>query len=250
VHVSGEWDNDALMGLENVQMMHDIERTDNGVVDIATINALISNAQKKIEYYDEHPTMKKVNKVMGDFFSNGVGEMVESFGLSIIGSRVFGENKPSGKNRDPGLKVDEGNIRPVQQIKNRFPDDIQTGKEFSFSIENGYLKNTKGLTEVDFVVDVSGNLHIGRGHSFLAKGESVQAAGKLTLNGQGQVRSISNLSGHYTPTVEQAKLFPQVLEQAGVRTKNAWLDIYTIETTPSGYVNTSELVKISSTQIK
>ncbi|MBD3922418.1 hypothetical protein H8B09_26940 [Paenibacillus sp. PR3] len=43
-----------------------------------------------------------------------------------------------------------GNLRPVQQIKNRFPNDIQTGKEFSFSIENGYLKNTNGLTEVDF----------------------------------------------------------------------------------------------------
>ncbi|WP_175617306.1 hypothetical protein [Paenibacillus odorifer] len=45
-------------------------------------------------------------------------------------------------------------------------------------------------------------------------------------------------------------LFSQVLEQIGVKTKNAWLEIYTIETTPSGYVNTNELVKISSIQIK
>ncbi|MGW9530499.1 contractile injection system protein, VgrG/Pvc8 family [Paenibacillus terrae] len=146
--------------------------------------------------------------------------------------------------------VGTGNVKPVQQINNRFPNDIQAGKEFSFNIENGYLKNTNGLTEVDFVVDMNGKLHIGRGHSFLANGESVQSAGKLKLNGQGQVRSISNLSGHYTPSIEQAKLFPQVLEQAGVKTKNAWLEIYTIETTPSGYVNTNELVKISSTQIK
>lgn len=84
---------------------------------------------------------------------------------------------------------------------------------------------------MDFVVDVNGKLHIGRGYSFLANGESVQATGKLKLNGQGQVRSISNLSGHYTPSLEQAQIFPQVLEQAGVKTKNAWLDIYTIETT-------------------
>ncbi|NRS49262.1 hypothetical protein HP401_14735 [Brevibacillus sp. HB2.2] len=148
------------------------------------------------------------------------------------------------------LKKGTGNVRPVQQINNRFPDDVQTGKEFSFNIENGYLKNTNGLTGVDFVIDMNGGLHIGRGHSFLANGQPVQAAGKLKLNGQGQVRSISNLSGHYTPTVEQAKLFPQVLEQAGVKTKNAWFDIYTIETTPSGYVNTNELVKISSTKLK
>lgn len=153
--------------------------------------------------------------------------------------------KPVGK-----IAEGTGEVKPVQQINNRFPDDIQTGKEFSFNIENGYLKNTNGLTEVDFVVDMNGKLHIGRGHSFLANGDSVQAAGKLKLNGQGQVRSISNLSGHYTPSVEQAKLFSQVLEQTGVKTKNAWLEIYTIETTPSGYVNINELVKISSTQIK
>lgn len=166
-----------------------------------------------------------------------------------IMSQKIDEIKPS-KDQEINKGEGTGNVKPVQQINNRFPNDIQTGKEFSFNIENGYLKNTNGLTEVDFVVDMKGKLHIGRGHSFLANGESVQSAGKLNLNGQGQVRSISNLSGHYTPSVEQAKLFPQILEQAGVKTKNAWLEIYTIETTPSGYVNTNELVKISSTQIK
>ncbi|MDR9855917.1 contractile injection system protein, VgrG/Pvc8 family [Paenibacillus sp. VCA1] len=176
----------------------------------------------------------------------GVNKPIDEFDDTAIynganSSRSTNSSKPVGG---------PGKPRPVQQINNRFPDDVQTGKEFSFTIENGYLKNTNGLTEVDFVVDMNGELHIGRGHSFLANGESVQAAGKIKLNGQGQVRSISNLSGHYTPTVEQAKLFPQVLEQAGVKTKNAWLDIYTIETTPSGYVNTNELVKVSSTQIK
>jgi len=144
VHVSGEWDNDALMGLENVQMMHDIERTDNGVVDIATINALISNAQKKIEYYDEHPTMKKVNKVMGDFFSNGVGEMVESFDLSIIGSRVFGENKPSSTNRDPGLKVDEGagKVNPLK-VNNEALDHANLG-DFTRNPKTGEISKMSG----------------------------------------------------------------------------------------------------------
>lgn len=142
-----------------------------------------------------------------------------------------------------------GNIVSSQKINNRFPDDAQAGKEFTFSIESGKLKDVNGLNEMDFVVDMKNKLHIGRGHSFLANGESVQAAGKLKINADGQVRRITNLSGHYTPSVEQTRAFPQILEQAGVRTKNAWLEIFSIDTTPSGYVNTNELVKVSSMKI-
>ncbi|MEK4054604.1 WXG100 family type VII secretion target [Paenibacillus sp. FSL F4-0087] len=141
------------------------------------------------------------------------------------------------------------NIVSSQKINNRFPDDAQAGKEFTFSIESGRLKDVNGLNEMDFVVDMKNKLHIGRGHSFLANGESVQAAGKLKINADGQVRRITNLSGHYTPSVEQTRAFPQILEQAGVKTKNAWLEIFSIDTTPSGYVNTNELVKVSSTKI-
>lgn len=182
---------------------------------------------------------------VGGFNSKGY-----SSGSGKPGNSNVNKPSPNGQSTNKPANEGAGNVKPMQQIKNRFPDEVQTGKEFSFTIENGYLKNINGLTEVDFVVDMNGKLHIGRGHSFLANGESVQAAGKLKLNSQGQVRSISNLSGHYTPSVEQAKLFPQVLEQAGVKTKNAWLDIYTIQTTSSGYVNTDDLVKVSSTQIK
>jgi hypothetical protein len=141
------------------------------------------------------------------------------------------------------------NVAPGQRINNRFPADAQVGKEFSFNIENGRIKNVNGINEMDFVIDMNGKLHIGRGHSFLANGESVQAAGKLKINSDGQLRRITNLSGHYTPTVEQARVFPQILEQAGIKTKNAWLEVFSIDTTPSGYVNTNELVKVSSTKI-
>lgn len=142
-----------------------------------------------------------------------------------------------------------GNVAPAQRINNRFPADTQVGKEFSFNIENGRIKNVNGINEMDFVIDMNGKLHVGRGHSFLANGESVQAAGKLKINSDGRLRRITNLSGHYTPTVEQARVFPQILEQAGIKTKNAWLEVFSIDTTPSGYVNTNELVKVSSTKI-
>ncbi|PAF29616.1 WXG100 family type VII secretion target [Paenibacillus sp. 7516] len=142
-----------------------------------------------------------------------------------------------------------GNVAPAQRINNRYPADAQVGKEFSFNIENGRIKNVNGINEMDFVIDMNGKLHVGRGHSFLANGESVQAAGKLKINSDGRLRRITNLSGHYTPTVEQARVFPQILEQAGIKTKNAWLEVFSIDTTPSGYVNTNELVKVSSTKI-
>lgn len=66
--------------------------------------------------------------------------------------------------------------------------------------------NIKGLPigiKADFVVDMDGNLHIGRGHSYLANGMDVQAAGTLKVNNNGQLRKITNASVHYAPTVSQ-----------------------------------------------
>ncbi|WP_078552275.1 hypothetical protein [Bacillus alkalicellulosilyticus] len=200
-------------------------------------------------------TIKPATKVPTSTKPNGNQSAQPNITNSSIDNKTVTQPKAADGNKT-GSQVSGDTVkgtesgRPVQQINNRFPDDVQTGKEFSFNIENGYLKNTNGLTEVDFVVDMNGKLHIGRGHSFLANGESLQSAGKLKINGQGQVRSMSNLSGHYTPSIEQARLFPQILEQSGIRTKNAWHEIYAIETTTSGYVNINQLVKISSSKIK
>lgn len=46
-----------------------------------------------------------------------------------------------------------------------------------------------GIQEVDFVMDMDGNLHIGRGHSYLVNGNSVQAVGtmKVCLDREGNV---------------------------------------------------------------
>lgn len=90
---------------------------------------------------------------------------------------------------------------------------------------------------------MDGNLHLGQGHSFLANGADVQTAGTLKVNSQGYVRRITNASGHYTPTVEQGKLFPDLLNQQGIRIQNAWLELGDYSLTPSGYVDLTKSTK-------
>lgn len=85
---------------------------------------------------------------------------------------------------------------------------------------------------------------------FFGQWKSVQAAGQLKVNSQGYVRRIDNLSGHYSPNVEQGKLFPGVLNKAGIETKNAWLELYDINIASSGYADLSKVTKYSSTQLK
>lgn len=139
--------------------------------------------------------------------------------------------------------------KPIQTIKNRYPNEPQPGKEFDYKIEDGKLLIRDGIREVDFIVDMEGNLHIGRGHSFLAGGNDVQAAGSIKINDQGYIRQITNSSGHYAPTAEQAELFPEILNKQGLRLKNAWLRIGDYYFTPSGYVDLSKS-KIILKQIK
>ncbi|SDC37228.1 WXG100 family type VII secretion target [Paenibacillus sp. CF095] len=143
-----------------------------------------------------------------------------------------------------------GDVRPVEIIENRYPNEIQQGKSFDYVLKNGQVKIRDGIKEVDFVIDVDGNLNVGRGHSHLANGADVQAAGKLKVDANGNVRRITNESGHYTPTTEQAKKYEQIFNSAGIKTENAWLEIYQLEVTRSGYVDIGKLKKVYSTKLK
>lgn len=73
---------------------------------------------------------------------------------------------------------------------------------------------------MNFVVDHSGNLKLGKGHSFLANGHSVLAAGTIKLDKQGNVRRIVNDSGHYQPTLADAVRYPKALGKAGLNVNN------------------------------
>ncbi|KKD50585.1 hypothetical protein IA817_11215 [Listeria seeligeri] len=137
-----------------------------------------------------------------------------------------------------------------QNIKNRYPNEVQQGKTFDYTLENGQVKIRDGIKEVDFIIDLQGNLKVGRGHSHLSNGGSVQAAGKLKVDSNGNIRRITNESGHYIPTPGQAKNYQQIFEGAGIKTKNAWLETYQIDVTKSGYVDLAKLKKIDSIKLK
>lgn len=147
----------------------------------------------------------------------GIGNIVGGVAGSVAYSKFFG-----------GVK---------QAIPNRYPNEPQSGKRFEYNISDGKLKIRDGINEADFVVDMDGKLHIGRGHSYLANGRDVQAAGILKVNHSGQIRKITNASGHYAPTVSQGRNFPSILNQSGLSTKNAWLVLGDYQLTPSGYVD-------------
>ena len=182
--------------------------------------------------------------------------MLAGMGSSAgLGSKVFGSGGVMPDDvvyqsyLDEGVSGADESGNEIQTIHNRFPNEIQSGRRFNYSIDNGKIYLENGIQEVDFVIDMDGNLHLGRGHSFLANGKNVQAAGQLKVNSQGYVRRIDNLSGHYSPNVEQGKLFPSVLNKAGIETKNAWLELYDINITSFGYADLSKVTKYS-TQLK
>lgn len=57
-----------------------------------------------------------------------------------------------------------------------------------------------GIRSADYIVDKNGVL---KGHSFLAKGQNVLAAGHIKINSKGEIRGINNLSGHYQPSLAE-----------------------------------------------
>jgi hypothetical protein len=136
---------------------------------------------------------------------------------------------------DNGVRPSEKNS-PVQIISNKFPYDNQSGKALNCFIEDGKINIENGVQEVDFVIDKKGDIHIGRGHSFLAGGENVQAAGTMKVNSQGYIRRITNKSGHFQPTVLEAMNYPKIFLDNGLKIDNTWITISEFETSLSNYV--------------
>lgn len=109
-------------------------------------------------------------------------------------------------------------------------------------------KGVSGRRQFDFVVDQNGKLIIGDKHHMLGNGQDVKAAGQMRLNGQGQVRHIDNLSGHYQPTPTEAANYPQILSNAGLNVPGATMVTHGISTNASGWVTGTPIV--STTIIK
>ncbi|MBC2187241.1 hypothetical protein HCB28_13760 [Listeria sp. FSL L7-0253] len=181
----------------------------------------------------------------------GLTDMALGLGFGIAAARNKTIMAKKVKKPEVGKisKRTSGGKEPVQIIKNKYPNEKQAGKTFDYIIENGQIKIRDGIHEVDFIIDMEGNLKVGKGHSYLAGGADVQAAGKLKLDKNGNVRRIDNQSGHYTPTTDHANNYQQIFENSGINTKNAWLENYSMNLTESGYVDLGKLGH-TSTKLK
>lgn len=164
-----------------------------------------------------------------------IGAAILDYLLVAIGGALM-------KGENAACEVAESGSGSVQTISNKFPNDNQAGKRFDYITENGRVHIENGVQNVDFVMDMGGNLHIGRGHSYLAGGSSVQAAGTMKVNSQGYIRLITNESGHFQPTTVQAMNYPTVFRNAGLNIDNAWIRIGEFETSMSNYVIDSNVL--------
>lgn len=127
-------------------------------------------------------------------------------------------------------------------IVNKFPNDKQKGRLLSYIIREGKIIIPNGVRNVDFVIDSTGSLCVGYGHSFLGRGKVVFAAGTIKINRNGQIRLITNESGHYQPTVKETITYINRLKKMGLAIDNAWIKISAFSTTKSNYVNSIKTV--------
>ncbi|MCB9295576.1 MAG: hypothetical protein H6559_20985 [Lewinellaceae bacterium] len=96
----------------------------------------------------------------------------------------------------------------------------QIGEVLGFTIrESKILISGRAVSHgrFDFVITKNGKLSLGVGHHALSGGaKEVFAAGQLKIY-QGQITRISNWSGHYQPSIEESKHFPNLLRNLGLR---------------------------------
>ena len=120
-------------------------------------------------------------------------------------------------------------------ISNKFSDQ-QRGKEYGFIRKNGRIFTNNGINRANFVIDKNGQLHLGNGHSYLAHGESVQAAGTMKIGSNGVPRRVTNLSGHYQPNVKETVHYLEAMHKNGYISNKTWIDIYSFDKSKSGYI--------------
>jgi hypothetical protein len=96
--------------------------------------------------------------------------------------------------------------------------------------------------DVDFVITSDGELVIGQKHTTLANNNDVLAAGQMKLSGQGKIRQIDNLSGHYRPSVTEGLRVQDLLNYLGYNTSNTRLKLYEFITDHDGFVVEKNLI--------
>ncbi|WP_282143473.1 hypothetical protein [Cellulophaga baltica] len=120
-----------------------------------------------------------------------------------------------------------GNWNNFSKIKMKIstidPDGWLMGKYVNSELQ--VVGNTNVAQKWDYIVKADGQILVGRKHSWLSQGESVLAAGELKYN-NGKIVEISNASGHYLPSTDEASNFLRIFRQAGVKVDDATLTIF------------------------
>ncbi|PAE17736.1 hypothetical protein CHH91_02380 [Virgibacillus sp. 7505] len=166
----------------------------------------------------------------------GPGKVIKGYKLLRTTGKSFKKLDDGGIPATKAKTKIETNQNAI--IANKFPDESlpSNGKLLNYTIEDGAIKGLNGQRHLDFIIDAENNLVIGKKHHFLGNAQDVKAAGQLKLNGQGKVRRIDNLSGHYRPTVNEGMNYPDLFKQNNLNINNSWLELYEIKIDEDGFV--------------
>ncbi|WP_150114830.1 hypothetical protein [Chryseobacterium sp. IHB B 17019] len=85
--------------------------------------------------------------------------------------------------------------------------------------------NVQAAGRFDFVVMDSGEILLGRKHTFLSKGADVIAAGELKIR-DGNIVGMNNLSGHYLPNSDVSSKYLDIFKALNVDVSKTHLKIY------------------------
>lgn len=256
--LSGALDRASDIGKASRAALSSIKKNASGMIDRALTSNTVKKAAKKADDFirdvrnmltppELQPAL--VTGVLDDaddvgFFTKYYDDLVKKkktslseSGVKIEKAEIVGDAVDGAGDLGGVVKKGGGGIAD-KVIKNKFPDEPMPvdGKILDYTVENGKIKGINGINQVDFVITQDGDFIIGNKHHFLGQGQDVLAAGQLKINGQGQIKRIDNLSGHYRPTVSEAMKYPQLFEEMGFDLKKTWIELYDIEIDSSGLV--------------
>jgi len=154
------------------------------------------------------PKVKKVLKTLSNFTKSQWDELAVKYGDEV--AKVGGDFLWSSFSK---IKV---------KISSIDTDGWLMGKYVNGKLQ--VIGNTNVTQKWDYIVKSDGEILVGRKHSWLSKGEDVLAAGELKYR-NGKLVGISNASGHYLPTTNEASNFLKIFRNSGVDVDDVTLTI-------------------------
>lgn len=191
--------------------------------ETSVLKKAVTTAEKDLEY----------QKYLDGYYES-LRKQSDDFSKKLEEQSVRQEAKEAFDNAEKELdeivKVPFENLQKFHLITNKYPNDPFPidGKLYGIAeVDNGLLKIDGKLISYDnvnFVITEKGELRLGFRHIFLANGDEVIAAGGLNIK-RGNIKNITNMSGHFRPTLDEANNFPEIFETIGVNLDKAWLRI-------------------------